>query len=288
MTGADPGSGIRELGSDVDLLSRRIAADPGRHIPLSAALNLRDVGGYPVRGGGHIAWRTLLRSDALRPLDGAAVDVLASLNLRTVVDLRTSAETRVAPSPLDEFANRGTLTTHISLIGEDMSLLPAELGAIYQFIVDRQGAAIGAAVRSLARPGALPALVHCTAGKDRTGIVVALVLASVGVPDQFVAADYALSSRYLDPSRTTVIGRVRQTSGMGDRLTAALMACPPDLILAVLARARQLAGTVGGYLADCGVTGSDLVRLRVSLVTRGASGQDAGAGGGTGAGDGPR
>ncbi|HXP19041.1 MAG TPA: tyrosine-protein phosphatase [Streptosporangiaceae bacterium] len=268
---AGSGHGNQEQDCDVAGLIRRIAADPGRHIPLPAMLNLRDVGGYPVAGGGVIAWRTLLRSDAPRLIDDGALDVLAGLNLRTVVDLRTSAEAQIAPSPLDGLADRGTTTAHVSLIGEDMTVLPADLAAIYQFIVDSHGAAIGAAIRFLARPGALPGLVHCAAGKDRTGIVVALALACAGVPDRFIAADYALSSLYLDLWRTPAIGRVRQNSGMDDRLTMALMVCPPELILGVLARARQRGGTIEGYLAGHGVTSADVGMLRAALVTTSSS-----------------
>jgi protein-tyrosine phosphatase len=59
--------------------------------------------------------------------------------------------------------------------------------------------------------------VHCSAGKDRTGIVVALVLAALGVPDEVIAADYALSARYLDPERTPAIRQLQDSTGLGDR-----------------------------------------------------------------------
>lgn len=270
MTETEPGYPPGTDGEDIAVLARNLAAVHGRHIPLSVTMNFRDAGGYPVAGGGVIAWRTLLRSGALHSIDRGDADVLGSLGLRTILDLRTSAETQIAPSPLDDLAEVGAMTLHVSLIGEDLTGLPASLSEIYRFIVDERGAAIGAAVRSLARPGALPGLVHCTAGKDRTGIVVALVLAVAGVPDRYIAADYALSSLYLDQVRTPAIGRVRAGTGMGDRLTAALMASPPALILGVLDHARQLAGSVAGYLGSHGVTDADLGRLRAALVTDGA------------------
>ncbi len=163
----------------------------------------------------------------------------------------------------------GALTMTISLIGDDLGEMPGDLAAIYDYVVDRRGAAIAAAIRSLARPGALPGLVHCAAGKDRTGIVVAFALASVGVPDQFVAADYALSSLYLDPQHTPTIGRVQESTGLGDRLTAALLASPPELILRVLERARRQAGSIADYLAVHGVTCAELNALRSALVIGG-------------------
>jgi len=253
---------------DMAGLMRAAGAARGRHLAVPGTLNFRDAGGYPV-GGGVIGWRRLLRSDGLHRLGPGAADVLAALRLRTVLDLRTSTEAQIAPSPLDELAGQGALTMHVSLIGDDLSEVPAELGAIYDYVVEKRGAAIAAAIRSLARPGGLPALVHCSAGKDRTGIVVAFALAAVGVPDRFIAADYALSSLYLDPQHTPTIGRVQASTGLGDRLTAALLASPPELITRVLTRARRRGGSIAGYLAAHGVTAAELTALRSALVTGG-------------------
>ena len=103
--------------------------------------------------------------------------------------------------------------------------------------------------------------------------MVAFALAAVGVPDQIIAADYALSSLYLDPQHTPTIGRVQEGTGLGDRLTAALLASPPGLMLRVLARARRGAGQDGGsiegYLAGHGVTCAELAALRSALVRPG-------------------
>jgi protein-tyrosine phosphatase len=262
MAGSERSDVDRGRGTSLDDLVARIAADPRRRIPVPGTLNLRDVGGYPVSGGGSIAWRMLLRSDAPLELDDAGLATLAGLNLRSVLDLRTSAEIQLVPSPLDELADRGTLTTYLSLVGEDFSGLPTDLGEIYPFMIDYRGTQIGAAVRSLARPGGLPGLVHCAAGKDRTGVVVALVLATIGVPDEFIAADYALSGRYLAPVQLSVTGR----AGVPQDDQAGLMISPPWLILAALDHARK-AGSIEAYLSGHGVTEADLATLRAALVT---------------------
>jgi protein-tyrosine phosphatase len=248
-------------------LIREMGATPGRHIAVPGTLNFRDAGGYPVADGGVTAWRRLLRSDGLHHLGVGALEMLGRLGLRTVLDLRTRAEAEIAPSPIDPMAQSGALTMRISLIGEDLTEMPADLTAIYDYVIDLRGPAIAAAVKSLTRPGGLPGLVHCTAGKDRTGIVVAMVLAAVGVPDPYIAADYALSSLYLDPQHTPTIGRVQESTGLGDRLTAALLASPPELILHVLGRVRRQAGSIPGYLAGHGVTCAELNVLRSALVT---------------------
>jgi protein-tyrosine phosphatase len=95
------------------------------------------------------------------------------------------------------------------------------------------------------------------------------VLAAIGVPDEVVAADYALSSLYLDPQNAAVIGQISLGTGIGDDVVARLMASPPELMLRVLGRARRHGGSVGGYLAGHGVTQADLADLRAALVTEG-------------------
>jgi protein-tyrosine phosphatase len=237
--------------------------DPRRRIELPGVLNLRDVGGYPVRAGGSVRWRTLLRSDSPHGLDAGGVAALAGLGIKTVVDLRSRAEADIAPSPV---AGR---VTHVPLIEDLHALqeLPApDLAGVYQYVTDERGTAIAAAISELAGGDAFPALVHCTAGKDRTGVVIALVLAVLGVPDEVIAADYALSALYLDPSQTPVVGQLRASTGLGDELTTALLASPPELILRVLDRVTAMAGSAEGYLRAHGLSGEALASLRSALI----------------------
>lgn len=254
----------------VGSLSGASIADPRRRIALPGVLNLRDTGGYPVAGGGSVRWRTLFRSDALHRLDAAGAAALADLGLRTVVDLRTQAEVDIAPSPV-----RGRVM-HLPLI-EDLHALPLptvpespgsglDLSPIYRYFVDECGASIAAAIGELTGDDAFPALVHCSAGKDRTGVVIALILAVLGVPDEVIAADYALSAIYLDPELTPAIGQLQASTGLGDELTSALLVSPPELILGVLDRVRAAAGSAEGYLCAHGLTGDALSSLRAALI----------------------
>ncbi|HYK33248.1 MAG TPA: tyrosine-protein phosphatase [Streptosporangiaceae bacterium] len=259
-------TGADALADDIAVLIRDLARDGGPRIPVEGTLNFRDVGGYPVDGGGAIRRRTLYRSDALHKVEAAGSDMLAGLDLRTVVDLRTIEELLIAQSPLADFADRGTRTIHLSLVGPDFSELPPELDGVYSFFVDRRGQAIAAAIKHLTSPGALPGLVHCTAGKDRTGVVIAFTLAAVGVPDQVIAADYALSSMYLVAEQTAVIGQISAASGLDEQLMQTLMASPPELMTRTLARAREQAGSITGYLRSNGLTDADLAALRTALV----------------------
>lgn len=242
-------------------MAQDIAAAEGRRIELPGLYNLRDLGGYPTAGGS-LPWRTLLRSDALHQLGPAGVAALTALGLRTIVDLRTHVEAEIAPSSLDGLSARHT---HISILGGDLQSLPPDLDAIYAYVVERCGAAIADAIRPLCAENAFPALVHCSAGKDRTGIVIAMILAVLGVPDDVIAADYALSGGNLDPSRTAAIGQLRAGTGLGEQLTGELLMSPPRLILDVLAAARAAAGSVDGYLLAHGLTAADLAALGAAL-----------------------
>jgi protein-tyrosine phosphatase len=196
-------------------------------------------------------------------VDSGGVATLSELGLRTVVDLRTQFEAETAPSALDGLPGR---IEHISILSGDLQSLPLELDAIYRYMIDERGDAIAAAIKVLCAPGALPALVHCSAGKDRTGVVIALVLAVLGVPDQVIAADYALSATYLDPDRTPAIGQLQASTGLGDDLTRTLLTSPPALILDTLAWVRAASGSVDRYLLDHGLRAEDLAQLRSALI----------------------
>lgn len=236
----------------------------GRHLRVDGTRNLRDVGGYPVHGGGSVAWRTLFRSDSLHMLGSQGVAALAGLGLRTIVDLRADIEVEQRP---DAVAGLPARIVRAPVVRDPSALPPLDgLAAEYRYTVDECGGPVGAAVRALCVPGALPALVHCAAGWDRTGIVIALVLAVLGVPDELIGADYALSPVHLDLDSTAVIGRLK-AAGPGGSVAAELLRAPAGLILDMLARARAAGGgSVEGYLMAHGVGAPDLAALRSALV----------------------
>jgi protein-tyrosine phosphatase len=234
-----------------------------RWIRLPGTTNLRDLGGYPVAGGGTVRWRTLLRSDALHRLDDSGRAALAGLGLRTVIDLRTDEEVMATPSALDA----GVRTYHVPLFDASaIGRLPPELAAIYRYMIDDCGAAVAEAVGRLCAGDALPGLIHCTAGKDRTGLVAAIVLEVIGVPDDIIAADYAMSGTYLDPGAATAISRIRAVSGVGRWLDLGALGAQPPVIHEALAHIRARAGSVAGYLLRNGLTQHDIETLRRTLV----------------------
>lgn len=185
-------------------------------IDLEGAVNVRDLGGLPTEDGGKTRPGRLLRGDNLQDLSPADISrLVGQLGLTTVVDLRSTAELRAeGPAPLDSVPDvrhvhcpvlpeQGTATDVVADVlltrdEADRSRYPADprTGHYLGYLEDRPEQ-VAAAVRAVATaPGA--ALVHCAAGKDRTGVVVALALSAVGVRPDAVATDYAATGARLE------------------------------------------------------------------------------------------
>ncbi|MBM9468871.1 tyrosine-protein phosphatase [Nakamurella leprariae] len=239
-----------------------------RDVPVPGAFNVRDVGGYPAAGG-RTAWGVLLRSGGLHSVDDEGRCVLADLGLHTVVDLREDAERDHSPSALT-----GTGLTPLArpIYGGAVSAFAAgrtlpTLSELYHEMLADRGAALTAAVRELARPGALPALVHCAAGKDRTGVVVALTLAAVGVPDGVIAQDYALTADRLPAALFAALPVPEELDAHGRTLLHAIYReSPADVMTTVLQTLRDDHGSAEAFLRHHGMTTEELDTLRTALV----------------------
>ncbi len=239
-----------------------------RRIPLAGTFNVRDVGGYPALGGTVRAGR-LLRGDALHRLDDAARATLADLPVRTVVDLREDFEARLSPDALEGTGIAVLRLPVFRFTGDSFGRAPDDLKSVYDHMVDDCGAVLATAVGHVAAPEAQPVLVHCSAGKDRTGVVVAVVLSLLGVPDAVIAEDYHLTSAYLAEEFTQAVEQLQASTGLGQRLNGQALACPPELILATLERMRAAHGSVEGYLLAHGLTAEQIAELRRSLIEPG-------------------
>lgn len=149
------------------------------------------MGGYPAAGGRRTRWRALLRTDALDRLPRASQEALLDLGLRQVIDLRWPHELDEAPSVFQ--GSRDVAYRSIPLLEDDPTPY-AGLPGTYRHMLDARAPQLIEVVRCLLDPDGLPAVIGCAAGKDRTGVAVALVLAAVGVPNETIVEDYALSA----------------------------------------------------------------------------------------------
>lgn len=230
---------------------------PERHIRLAGTRNLRDVGGYPTRDGRQTRWRTLLRTDRLDRLTPDAQGRLLDLGVIQVIDLRWPHELVAEPSV---FAHSARVRyTHIPLLEDN----PPEDGiaAVYRRMVDERGAQLAAVARAMIAPGGLPAVVGCAAGKDRTGVTVAVLLSAVGVPREVVVADYVLSTECF---ATPVEG-----ADADDPIDGAIeVDCDPAFMEATLDHVDARWAGGGGLLKANGLTDADLAALSDLLTER--------------------
>jgi protein-tyrosine phosphatase len=241
-------------------------ADP-RLLRLGGTYNVRDVGGYPVAAGGVTRWRTLLRSDCLHRLDAEGRAVLAELGLRTIIDLRDEVEMRAEPNALDGIDAR---TVHRPVALHSVARRTASgwegLAGLYLNLVAQRGDRLTAAIAVLCEPGAFPALVHCTAGKDRTGVTVALLLSAIGVADDVVAEDFRLSADCLTPDYAAEINERLRLVGRPPVDETRSRAADPSWIEAVLTMVREGYGGASPYLLAHGLPVERLEALRLALV----------------------
>ena len=178
-----------------------------RLIALQGAVNFRDLGGYAAGEGMRTRWRVLFRADGLGELTESDLSVLRALGIRTVIDLRSGGELERGRFDVDAHP---VAFHHFPFMEElpdaqDFERRPGFLGSQYREFLSDAGGQIRAALEVLADPGALPAVFHCTAGKDRTGVLSAIVLSLLGVDEPTVVADYALSGAAMERLRAKLI-----------------------------------------------------------------------------------
>lgn len=167
-----------------------------RRILLCGMENLRDLGGYPLAGRGSerfTRWGSLYRGDLPKQVTQADRQRLRELGITTVVDLRSKEEIERKPDPLAQ--ELGIRYLHCPLAGDGRVPAPDEVPLSYMEMADGTGQMAGA-LRAIAEaPQAV--LFHCTAGKDRTGVVAALLFWLAGVSEEDILADYIVSGPYL-------------------------------------------------------------------------------------------
>ena len=256
---------------------------PLRHLPISGTYNFRDLGGYPTADGRLTRWRVLFRADALHRLDTAGQAGLAALGVQTVVDLREADELERSPNQLGAL---GATTLHRPMYDRGATgTVPTALGRrtlqdTYLLLVDERPAALAGVVGELALRAGTPSVVHCTAGKDRTGMVAALTLAALGVPDEVIADDFALTGPLLSGAfRDEILARSLER-GIPAADVEPLLSADPTLILTFLDHVRARAGGVETFLLAHGMTAPQLAALRAGLLAtdpEGAADPDQGA-----------
>ena len=241
-----------------------------RHIPLQGAINFRDIGGYLAANGQHTRPGLIYRSAALSQLTDADRVTLHDLGIQTVFDLRRASdleregEDQVGPG-IQVIAAPTTMIEsgviqELLRRGADFRLVDYYLGGL-----EPRAKYHANLFQQILTHSQHPLVIHCSVGKDRTGITIALLLAIVGVSDDDITADYAATKPHLEPLRLSQRPALQQL-GVVDAAIDNLYACPPERMQAVLDHLRATYGSVQGYLQYGGVTADAIGQFRMIFL----------------------
>ena len=255
-----------------------------RRLPLRRAANARDLGGYANAEGRSVKWGMLYRSDSLASLDAQDLALLGKLQLSVVTDFRSSQEREGAK---DRLPRQSPAILYQTVPVNNPVLDVADLGRrVYAgditndellALLDRRAyvtdpalrAAWGNWLRSLAEPGALPQLFHCTAGKDRTGFAAAIVLLALGVPRETVMDDFLLSNHFLSARIEQGVARIQANTdgGLDADILAQVIGVSASSLEDAFAAMEARYGSVDGYIRDgLGIDEITRARLQQALL----------------------
>ena len=244
-----------------------------RDLVWEGCLNVRDLGGLPTRSGAETRFGAVVRADSVRQLSAEGWRALVDHGIRTVIDLRDDHERTDDPP-----AELPVAVEHVPfLAGAEADELGEELDAavaaapdvptatrdVYLIFLERFRPNVAAAVRAVANAPAGGVVVHCAGGKDRTGLLSALLLHLAGVADDDIAADYALSEERLRPRHERWFASAVSKEEL-ERLRR-IAQTPAASMAGVFAELERRYGSVEAYLLGAGLTAEELDRVRARL-----------------------
>ena len=249
-----------------------------RLIVLQGPVNFRDLGGYESHLGGSLRWRQLFRSDGLDCLTSADRAVLLEeLTLASVIDLRAAEELQTNGCVALDLPSLAF--HHVPIVDETRSMIVQSLAGVslaesYLVMLEQARERLVSALRLIARADA-PMVFHCAAGKDRTGLVAALVLSLLGVSDHDIADDYAASAAAIPALRARWDAKLRdlpedhelRVRYAGYEAAAAeMLSARPTTMLTVLSALNAQYDSVAGWAFEHGLSQGDAQRLRSRLL----------------------
>ena len=226
---------------------------PTRRIQIEGAYNVRDLGGYETTDGRYTKWKMFIRGDDVSTLPRSSQDVLTDFGVRTVIDLRgvreidSQADNVLSKLPHIRYCNKAPKS--------------------YRTMLDLCGDKFRDTLATMAETDALPVLFHCVGGQDRTGLVSAILLGLVGVPNKTIAEDYTLTAEYRIDA---YLGSNLQPDTAPAQYTSEAYRarnCPPDVMLDTLDYLEERYGGVEGYVKSFGLTDEQIATLLDALLT---------------------
>jgi len=273
----DPKTFIMRPTSDM-----RVEKQGGLPMALEGALNFRDIGGYRTRDGRTVAYGKVYRSGELAGLTHSDLDYLLNkLSIKFVCDLRNPEEIDIAPHrfPSDSIrylsipvlrnsASPDDQTMARALFSGNLERIDEAFGKTYIAMLDVAASSFGEALKLMVDPTNLPLVIHCTAGKDRTGITTALLLSLLGVPDPAIIADYSLTNLSFDKVYLTAKNnKALLATGMNPDVLIPILIAKPQWIDGAMRHVRRIYGSVENYVKTAaGLTDADITALKANLL----------------------
>jgi len=230
--------------------------------------NFRDLGGHKTKDGRTVRWRKLFRSDSVHHMTTGDVSYARDLlNIRTVIDLRTPEE--VQCQGIGALVVPPVARHHFSLTNST-----AEMDDIQPYIriLNTSGLNLAEAFNVLANTETYPAVFCCNMGKDRTGVLAAVLLGALGVDDEQIMHDYEMTKQSISQNTSRVIEHIQSDyNTLIDDIPpflARVIDTKPQAIKAALINLRDEYGSIRDYVRSIGVTEDALVRLEQALLTK--------------------
>ncbi len=243
-----------------------------RTLAWDGCLNVRDLGGHATEDGGETRWGSVIRADSVHSLTDAGWERLTAHGVATVLDLRSQGELAADPQRELELD-----VVHVPLVAEEGDPVWSEIREIgqratgdvqvkstfYLEVLRRWGPRFGAAVGAVAAARAGAVVVHCQVGKDRTGLVAALLLRLAGGSHADIAADYALSAPNLEERLRPWMAEAVDEAERERRVRQA--ASPAEAMENVLGALERDHGSIESYLRVHGLHDETIARARARL-----------------------